>query len=262
MFSIFRKKAPLLTVSIDGKEVCSIATSELPVEKNVAVEIKEAGKEIVFQDGEGKRAIRHLLNETGWFGFSIRVHENKACQVDCVFGPDDKISPERFSRGEISGIRFQPFFLGEAGKMEQEVKGHGLFHRGLHFSGMVTPGNVSLSCVCDSCGKSFRLQSFHAGFSQSGYMYSDSGIYTIIIPDDIPGAPPAMGRADSEAVKRLEERLPKAPDGSSFRYLNPLRCPHCRAAYIDFGKFPQDREQEYYGNTVFGVPPVSYRPLT
>ena len=35
MFSIFKKKgAPILTVLVNGKEVCSIMKDELPVEKS------------------------------------------------------------------------------------------------------------------------------------------------------------------------------------------------------------------------------------
>jgi hypothetical protein len=89
-------------------------------------------------------------------------------------------------------------------------------------------------------------------------MYSDSGTHTLIISGDTHGVPPAMGKPDLESVKKLEAVLPKAPDGTAFRYLNPLRCPHCGAAYIDFVKFPNDREDEYYGNYLLGSPPMHY----
>lgn len=40
--------------------------------------------------------------------------------------------------------------------------------------------------------------------------------------------------------------------GTSFRYLNPLRCRHCGAPYLDFIRFPEMRPHEYYGCTVVG----------
>jgi hypothetical protein len=168
MFSFFKKKSPLLKVSVAGKEVCSISRSELPVERDVRVELKKAGSEVLFEDADGNRLSHRLFDETGQFAFSIRVHPNLACQIDCIFSAEGVPTVERFQAGEARGIRFQPFFLCEARKVEQEIKGHGLFRRGLHFSGTITPSNVSLACVCDVCAKSFRLQSFHAGFSECG----------------------------------------------------------------------------------------------
>ncbi len=133
------------------------------------------------------------------------------------------------------------------------MRGRGLFFRGLHFPGTISPGNLSLSCICDDCGKSFRLQSFHVGFGHCGYFYSESGLDTLIVDGAVPGCPPALGPVDAAAVAALEARLPLAPkDGSRFQYLNPLRCPHCRAPYIDFILHPAERATEYYGNYFFG----------
>lgn len=256
----FKRKKPLLSVLVNGKEICRVMESEIPVEKTPTVEIQNENWDVVFLGSDGKEVVHSLESETGWFGFSIRVHPNLACQADCIFGTEKELSTERFVKGELSGIRFQPFFLGSAKSTEKELKGHGLFARGLHFSGTITPGNVSLSCVCDSCRRSFRLQPFHAGFSNCGYMYSGSGSYTITIPNSIEGSPPALGKADAEQLQSLESRLPKAPDGTEFRYLNPLRCPHCAEPYIDFEQFPEDREKEYYGNTLFGKSTIKYDP--
>ena len=258
---IFKRKKNILTVSIDDKEICRVLKSELPSEKQPKIEIKEKGKNIIFEDFEGYTHIHALEEDTGWFSFSINVYPNLACQIDCIYGKDKELSPEKFNNGELSGIRFQPFFLGKkARKTENELKGHGLFHRGLHFSGMITPGNLSLSCICDACRKSFRLQSFHAGFGNTGYMYSDSGRFTMTIPNNINGSPPALGKVNKKALKDLEESLPKAPDGTLFKYLNPLRCPHCSEPFIDFKQFPEDRENEYYGNTFYGQSTIEYKP--
>lgn len=255
---LFKQSKSLLTVSVDGKEICRINESELPIEKKPIIEIKKKGCEIVFEGSEGFKISHFLGEETGWFGFSIRVHQNLACQADCIFGKDKDLTTEKFAQGQLSGIRIQPFFLGKARAKEGELKGRGLFYRGLHFPGTITPGNVSLSCICDVCGRSFRLQSFHAGFDQSGYMYSDSGRFTIAIPGFVEGAPPALGKADEKKLRDLESMLPKAPDGTSFRYMNPLRCPHCSEPFINFELFPKDREIEYYGNTFYNQPAIHF----
>ncbi len=255
---IFKRKKPILTVTVNGTEICRVASTELPTEKQPTIRVVGDKSEVVFEEPDGTRTVHSLGSQNGWFGFSIRVYENLACQADCIFGEDENLSAERFQRGDLSGIRFQPFFLGKARTTEAELKGHGLFQRGLHFSGTITPGNVSLSCICDECRKSFRLQSFHAGFSNCGYMYSESGMHTITIPGSIEGSPPALGKPDSALLKALEIKLPKAPDGTSFAYLNPLRCPNCSAPYINFTRFPEDRENEYYENTYFGEPTIQY----
>lgn len=250
---------PVLTVSINDDEICKIAHAELPVEKNPTIEIREQNSRVVFEDYEGFKTVHDLGDSTGWFRFSVRVHDNLACQVDCIFGKDQDLDPEGLINGETLGIRFQPLFLGEARSIEEGFTGHGMFHRGLHYPGMVTPGTVSLSCVCDACRTSFRLQSFHAGFSNCVYMYSDSGRYTLVIPDEVEEAPPALGKADTLSLEELERNLPTAPDGSFFKYMNPLRCPHCSEAFIDFQRFPEDREGEYYGNTYFGESPLLFK---
>lgn len=255
---IFNNSKPILTVTVGDKIICSINKSELPVEKTPTIKIEEVEQKIVFEDSQGNKTIHKLKNETGWFAFSVRVFENLICLADCIYGDDKNLTSERFNKGEINGIRFQPFFLCDARAKQEDLNGRSLFSRGLHFSGTITPGNLSLSCICDKCGESFRLHSFHAGFSMCGYMYSESGMYTIIIPSTIEGAPPALGAPDIKAISKLEKRLPMAPDGTSFKYLNPLRCPHCKSPYLDFEKFPKDREHEYYGNTFFGQEAIEY----
>lgn len=254
----FIPRKPILTVHVGGNELCRISKSDLPVDSRPpACHLKVKGQEVVFKEPDGFKTTHSLGEETGWFLFSIRVHGNLGCQADCIFGKEK--SPTGAEPG-TQGIRFQPFFLGDARIAEEEMRGRGLFPRGLHFPGQVTSGSVSLSCICDSCRESFRIWSFHAGFGNCGYMYSDSGLFTIVIPDHIQGSPPARGKANMEEVACLEALLPNAPDGTSFRYRNPLRCPHCAYPYIDFERFPADRENEYYGNTFPGRPAITYDP--
>ena len=70
-----------------------------------------------------------------------------------------------------------------------------------------------------------------------------------------------MGKADMVKLSKLEEQLPLAEDGTSFNYLNPFRCPDCHEAFIDFKKYPAERENEYYGNYFFDSEPVHYKQI-
>lgn len=261
MFELFKKKkAPLLMVLVNGKEACSISTEELPIGKSPSVNC-EAGSSVEFIDSEGHKTIHDLGSNSGWFHFSVRVHPNLACQTDCVITDSKKFDENAFKQGKAIGIRLQPFFLSGSSTDTSIFIGRGLFKRGLHFSGSVTPSNTILSCICDSCQKSFLIKSYHAGFSNSGYFYSNSGKYTMIVSDHIEGSPVALSDPNKDALSQLEGELPKAPDGSIFSYLNPFRCPHCSAPYIDFEKYPEERSSEYYGNYFIGSELLRYEPV-
>jgi hypothetical protein len=232
-----RSKPPLLTVLLDSEKIAEIFPSDLPCEKQSEFSLERAGRSITFVDSKSRRYSHSLDTETGWCALSVRVHPSFVCQADCILGEDRPLSSERFLKGELQGIRFQPFYLPECSANPSELIGQGLFYRGFHFSGTITPGNVSLSCICDHCSRCFRIQSFHAGFSNCEYMYSSTGQYTLTYTE--------------------KPKMPiNAPDGSTFSELNPLRCPHCQAPYIDFERHPSLRQSEYYGNTLFGTQPL------
>ena len=103
-------------------------------------------------------------------------------------------------------------------------------------------------------------KSFHAGFSNLSYFYSESGSQTLVVSSYLDGAPPAMGKPDFEKLAVLEAQLPLAKDGTRFKYKNSFRCPHCGAAYIDFERFPNLRETEYYGNYFYGDEIAKFEP--
>jgi hypothetical protein len=252
----WNKPKHLVEILLDGKQIAVVTDEKLPVEKQISFQLSKQNPILAFCDSAGV-ACEHLLGfEKGWVHLSVRVHLNLACQADCLVSENEKVGETDFQKGLAKGIRFQPFYLPGCKANAAELVGRGLFYRGLHFSGTITQGNVSLSCICDVCRRSFRLQSFHAGFGNCGYFYSDSGIHTLIVADNVEGCPPAMGNPNLEALARLESRLPKSSkDGTAFHYFNSLRCPHCKAAYIDFQKFPKEREIEYYGNYFYGEKP-------
>ena len=254
--------ACLLEVVLDNQVLCSINQREIPCERTIDAALKNDGSEFVLRQPGGPACCHPLSTEKGWGHFSVRMRENLACQADCLVSDSREFDPAAFLKGELNGIRFQPFFLEGATVKNSELKGQGLFARGLHFPGSVSPGNLSLSCICDACRRAFRLQSFHAGFSRVGYFYSASGQFTLIVSSGVLGAPtPTLRPLSTEeagAIATLERSLPPAPDGTSYNYLNALRCPYCNEPYIDFAAHPELRPNEYYGNAFFGKQPIQF----
>lgn len=249
----------VIRVLLNGVPIAGVAVEEIPVEKRVSFKLDLPHSVLSFQDSLGV-SYNHSLNfESGWIHLSVRVHPNLACQSDCLVSESKMISDGDLNNGRSRGIRFQPIYLPGSKGNASELHGRGLFFRGLHFAGAVTPGNVSLACICDACRRSFRLQSFHAGLGNCGYFYSDSGVQTLVVDNHIEGCPPAMGKPNIQTLETLEARLPKSTkDGTAFRYFNSLRCPHCKAAFIDFQKFPKERETEYYGNCFYDEKPEHF----
>lgn len=249
----------VLTVQVNGDEVCTFRADELPIEKNPSVPI-DGHSSVSFVASSGSAHTHALGPARGWVHFSIRVHENLGCQADCVLSDSPTFDPAALFQGKATGIRFQPFFLTEATVSNAVFAGKGLFARGLHFSGNVTPGNILLSCACDRCRRSFLIRSYHAGFSESAYFYSASGKFTMTVSTRVPGSPVPLSVPDPQALAALEQSLPTAPDGSRFGYLNPFRCPHCDEPYIDFVANPGLRETEYYGNYFADTQLLRYEP--
>lgn len=252
-------KKTLLIVLVGGHEVCSIESA--PVEKMVSIPIGPDSHELAFTDSAGKTYAHNLesvlKDGCSWLHLSVRVHGSFACQSDCLIS-DSKDDPvHQFQAGRVKGIRFQPFLLPERGPAADRSVGHGLFHRGFHFTGVVTPGNVSLSCICDYCSESFRLQSFHAGFGDDAYFYCSGGPHTLVTngyrDTHVSYQPPSIGTPDWSKLAELEEKLPQCRIcGGDFRYLNSFLCPHCLKPYIDYTKYPKERETDYYGVCIYG----------
>lgn len=260
MFQIFKKKSlALLTVRVSGKVLCEFRENELPSEKTPSTQVN-ADARVSFVDSSGIMHEHVLRSAGGWAHFSVRVHASKACQADCVISDSPTFDATALAQGKATGIRFQPFFLPGAAASNDGLVGKGLFNRGLHFSGTITPGNILLSCECDKCHRSFLVRSYHAGFSNSGYFYSDSGKSTLTVSAMVPGCPVPLSAPDPQALFTLEQSLPLAPDGSRYSYLNPFRCPHCGEPYINFEANPGLRESEYYGNYLEGTELLRYEP--
>jgi hypothetical protein len=249
--------AIVLRVLLDAEEICSFTSSGLPKEQRPVTELRDEQQSLHFIDSAGSDRsfdVSSIFSEGGRFlHLSIRVGPTFAVESDCIVTKSADENPQdAFQSGTAPGVRFQPFMLPEFTDDTSILLGKGLFFRGLHFSGSVTPGNVSVLCLCDYCNKSFRLQSFHAGFGQVTYLYCSGGPHTLIASNYIEDAPPVLGEA-IESVARFERRLPECSEcGGSFRYMNSLLCPHCKGPYIDFTQHPEERKKEYYGNHLYG----------
>ncbi len=247
----------ILSVAFEGREICTFDHGHPHGEHWPSVQAQTAHPELVFADSRGTRRVFDLSfvrdERKDWVHFCIRVSSEYLVQPDLVFGESSEDPEQAFRAGEVSGVRLQPFILPESSKSYDVIEGRGLFQRGFHFVGIVTPGNVSLVCVCAFCDRNFRIQSFHAGMSNVAYFYCSDCTETLVASVDLEDAPPVLEEADPAALKRFEQRLPLCAEcGGSFAYYNPMWCPHCKEPYIDFRRFPKERKFEYYGNVLYG----------
>lgn len=263
-FGVFKRdkqQSPLLSVAVDGTEFCVI--HRIPAEEKPSVDLTSSSPMLTFTDSRGRKQSHDLTSVVAegcsWIHLSVRVHDGHVCQADSLINMERTVDEAAFGRGEVKGIRFQPFCLPEGSGNLEELVGQGLFYRGLHFPGMITPGNVSASCICDFCQRSFRLQSFHTGFGNNAYFYCSKGPHTLVISSLVEGAPAPLSHPDASALAKLESRLPRCEQcGGEFRFLNPLVCPHCAKPFIDFRSHPEIRDNEYYGNYLYGTKPQQW----
>jgi len=93
-----------------------------------------------------------------------------------------------------------------------------------------------LSIICKHCDKENLFDQpypYHAGFSDDGFLYSDSGVYTLVwnICDPVfkemffEKTPWTLSSSNR---RKFEKQLPPAPDGGRWRFHNPARCVHCK----------------------------------
>ena len=221
----------------------------------------------IFENNSLSRrfTIETLINNpdlTGQFlHSSIRILPNSAVVIDGIISSDRTKAP-KWTESNYEAIRFQPFYLSNANYHNLQLIGKGLFDRGLHFSGTITPASVRNVCICDFCSQSFTIQHFHAGFSESQYFYSSDSKETLIVPyGAIENMPVQLQKEiDQNIVDNVDSILPKPSNGEgSFNYYNPFRCPHCSNPYIDF-KGKLSRPNEYYGNFYINQKPKHWVP--
>jgi hypothetical protein len=182
---------------------------------------------------------------------SIRILANSAVMIDGIISKSNAEFPH-WTDNDYEAVRFQPFYLLDKNENNIALKGKGLFERGLHFSGTITPRGVRAICICDSCNLSFTIQHFHSGFSEIQYFYSTDSKETLTVPyTSIENLPAQLQpNIDNNKLEIIEAKLPKPSNGFGvFRYYNSFKCSHCLTPYIDFEKHKEIRPREYYGNT-------------
>ncbi len=245
-------------VKIQGTDIY-ISTGLLKKDRSVihVFDFKEAQPTIrVFENEKLKREyFLETLTENPdlsnqFFHCSIRILKNSAVMIDGIISKDSNDCPD-WTEDSYEAIRLQPFFLSDNEAENKKLKGAGLFQRGLHFSGSVTPSGVRAVCICDSCQKSFTLQHFHAGFSEAMYFYSTDSKKTLIVPiEQIQNMPSQLQeKVDQKTLNRIEKLLAKSTSGyGDFKYYNSFNCPHCGSPFIDFEKHEDIRPTEYYAN--------------
>ena len=190
----------------------------------------------------------------------IRILPNSGVMIDGIISRNKDIYND-WSSPDYEAIRIQPFFLTNKKEYNKALKGKGLFDRGLHFSGTVTPSGVRNICICDRCQASFTIQHFHAGFANVQYFYSSDGKETLIVDYKAIDKLPVQLSEDvkDEVIEEIENKLPTPTSGNgTFRYYNNFKCPHCGEPYIDFRKNNSLRAKEYYGNTFINEKPKRY----
>lgn len=217
---------------------------------NYLLNVFEDDKKAITYNIETLNSNPNLDNQ--YFHISVRIQANLGVIIDGVISSSKYKIPDLLNVG-TEGVRFQPFYLSIAEFNNEIFYGKGLFERGLHFSGYITPSTVRLCCVCDICKESFNIQSYHAGYSDSQYFYSSDSSETLFVNHyELENMPYQLQETpiDLEKLKEVESKLsrPKNLSGE-FKYYNPFRCPHCNYAYIDFEKYPEIRPYEYYGNS-------------
>ena len=182
---------------------------------------------------------------------SIRILSNSAVMIDGIISKSDT-NFSQWTDNDYEAVRFQPFYLSDKNDNNNTLKGKGLFERGLHFSGTITPSGVRNICLCDSCNLSFTIQHFHSGFSELQYVYSTDSTETLVVPyGAIENLPTQLQETiDSKTIGIIESKLPKPSNNiGTFNYYNSFKCPYCLTSYIDFEKHKEIRPKEYYGNT-------------
>jgi hypothetical protein len=190
-------------------------------------------------------------NLTGqYFHISVRLLENDGVMIDGIISKQED-KHWNWQDSDYEAIRLQPFFLTTSDpSTKYRTIGKGVFERGLHYSGTVTPTTVRVICICDNCDQSFTVQHFHAGFSESQYFYSADSKKTLIVPyDAIKNIPTQLQKeVDEKTIAEVEAELMKLTNGTeNYRYYNSFRCPYCLNPYINFQANKEIRPTEYYG---------------
>lgn len=268
MFTLFAKGDN--RISIDGENIFIENKNKnvgKAIEINSVFKLSQEQPELkIFENNILTRIfkIETLINNPNltnqFLHSSIRILPNSAVMIDGIISACKNTHP-LWTDKDYEAIRLQPFYLSNANSYNQQLIGKGLFERGLHFSGTITPTTVRCICICGECNQSFTIQHFHAGFSEVQYFYSSDSKETLIVPyGSIDSMPVQLQEIiNNNDVESMEEKLPiPSSRNGFFKYYNSFKCPHCLASYIDFESNKEIRPTEYYGNTYINEKPIQW----
>jgi hypothetical protein len=284
---------PLLRVEVGGREVGRI--EEAPSEHDFVAQIVSGAPIIHFVKSDGTRIVHDLSQfarepETvmiKWLHLCVVVHGEPdfGVQTDCILAYSDEESAafaadadqmlDDYNEGKVPGVRIQPFFLPERTAPPPPTPLNS-FERGLSYRDARTPQNTSVSCVCDECQRSFRLQPHYAEEEgrEHSFVYCTKGIHVLTCSKWEMGAPKLRSGSpeptDEEGLQRrssewdyFDQALPWCPhcrvDGtdtgpfSFFETENVFRCPHCAAPFLFE---PAGRMKEAYWFELHQGPPA------
>lgn len=180
-----------------------------------------------------------------YFHSEIKINSNSSIQMQGYISKSQKNIETN-----DEGIRFQPFFLSDREEMNKEMRGKGMFARGLYYSGIEIIGDIRLICICDDCQKSFSVEFNQTNFSEEQYFYSSNSKETLIVPYSNNREKVHFmlrNEIDEIELKELENKLPRTEDGK-FEYYNSFKCPHCFSDYINYKENKELRPYEYNAN--------------
>lgn len=183
------------------------------------------------------------------FSLHFPNKNRKLClAMDAVMSDSATVVPDLKVEMNVEAYRFQPLTIGEKNGIDPDHKGESMVQRGLHYAGYATSHNVYLSCICDECFQPFCLDPRFGGFADLLYFYSEDGLETLwmsfwgtVKEKDL----------TKEGVEEMDRQVAEMGQPGNFRFLNALRCPHCRAPYIDYVKHPEARILDLHGHEHF-----------
>jgi hypothetical protein len=270
MFNLFkRNKKRIERIDIQGHNVFINNQGEhigKPCDIETVLKFESAVPEIgVYENGKLIRlfkieTLHSNPNLAGQFlHASVRVLANSAVMIDGIISKSNTDILTWKDDG-YEAVRLQPFYLSNADDHNTKLIGKGLFERGLHYAGTITPLGVRNVCICDECKGSFTIQHFHAGFSEVQYFYSEDGKKTLVVPyRAIPDLPAQLqGTVEDKSLDVIESKISEVYSEMGFRYYNNFNCPHCTAPFINFRKNKGMRLNEYYGNIYINSNPLRW----
>jgi hypothetical protein len=225
----------LLSAYLTNKELAQITDEKIPTFKRLEFSISGLEHELILVDSKNRKYSFDLSSafDAGldWIDACIDINENLVIHADCRLGKNQSIpfAPQQ--------IIFQSFRLPENNINQDEVAGKELYGRGFLSPGSMIGSDFSFLCICDYCEKSFRLQNQHLAMSPLVHMYCESGYHTLL-------AEPAksFNFKNNETWLEFESLLPKCNlCNTSFRMMNPFRCPNCHEPFINYEKYPEQR---------------------